>query len=857
MRQTLRGVPIWLLIALFALVMSACVPADPPDPPDVPAPEPTVQVEEEEDTDVDETEEMGEEPVGDVRTGANVDEVVVVEEPSSAAAVTRLEVGELDVYAFGVSDVEVAQVVADSAAVDGYESFGSYSELTFNPSGPVFDGTGQLNPFAVPRIREAMNLLIDRDYIAEEIFGGMARPRYLAINGAFPDYARLVDVVRELEIEYSHDPATAADIITEEMEALGAELVDGAWLYEGEQVELIILIRTEDERQEVGDYVAALLEDLGFAVTRDYRTAAEASPIWIQGDPNAGEFHIYTGGWVTTVISRDQADNFNFFYTPRGLAFPLWQNYEPTPEFDDVADRLDQRDFRTMEERADLFAQALRLSMEDSVRIWLVDQLSLNPKRTEVSVAADLAGGVYGAWLWSHTLQREGEVGGTINIGMPSILPEPWNPLNGSNWIYDMMIIRGTADNGTMPDPFTGLPWPQRIESAEVFIQEGLPVAATHDWVDLQFVEENEVPGDAWVDWDAAEQRFITVDEKFPDGLTANRKSVVYYPGDLYDIQWHDGSTFSIADIVMTMILAFDRAKEESDVYDQSQVPAFETFLEPFRGVRIVQEDPLIIETYSDLYFLDAELNVSTWFPYFAQGPGAWHTLGLGLHTEASGELAFSSDQADRMEVEWLSFVAGPSIEILANHLEEISGEDYIPYAPTLGDFVSADEAAERWGNLQGWHDEKGHFWVGTGAFFLERAFPVEGTVQLIRNENFPDASDKWAGFDEPMIADVDLIGPGPVTIGSEAVFDVFVDFQGAPYEADLVDEVKYLVFDAVGNLAFTGTAEAVDDGFWEIVLDAEQTAALEAGSNRMEVAVVPLLVSIPSFDSVEFVTVP
>jgi hypothetical protein len=59
--------------------------------------------------------------------------------------------------------------------------------------------------------------------------------------------------------------------------------------------------------------------------------------------------------------------------------------------------------------------------------------------------------------------------------------------------------------------------------------------------------------------------------------------------------------------------------------------------------------------------------------------------------------------------------------------------------------------------------------------------------------------------------------------------------------------EVTYLVFDAQGELALTGEASALDDGLWQIVLSAEDTAQLEAGANRLEVAVVPIPVSIPS----------
>lgn len=786
--------------------------------------------------------------------GAWVDEVIVTEEPSAAAAVTRLEVGELDVYAYGVSDPAIFQKVSASPALGFERSFGSYSELTFNPAGPVLED-GKLNPFAVPRVREAINWLVDREYIAEEIHGGMAVPRYLPITSAFPDYARLADIARQLELRYAHDPERAKAVITEEMGKLGATLVGGKWHYQGEPVKLILLIRTEDERREIGDYLATLLEELGFTVERQYKTAAEASPIWIGSDPAKGLFHIYTGGWVTTVVARDQSTNFNFFYTPRGLARPLWQAYKPATEFDEIADRLARRDFKTMEERTQLFARALELAMQDSVRVWLVDSLSISPRRAEVKVAADLAGGIYGAYLWPYTIRFTDRVGGTMRIAMPSILTDPWNPLDGTNWIYDMMLIRATADYGYMWDPFTGLHWPQRAERAEVYVKEGLPVSRTLDWVDLKFVPENRVPPDAWLDWDPVAQRFITVGEKHPEGLTANRKTVVYYPNNLYNVKWHDGSNFSLADIVLGIILTFDRAKEGSPVFDAAKVPAFETFQRYFRGVRIVQKDPLVIETYTDLYYLDAEWYVGTWFPYYDQGPGAWHTLGLGLMAEMNQEAAFSKDKSQKLGVEWLNMIAGPTVGVLERFLRKASDENYIPYAPALGQFISAAEARQRWANLAAWYREKGHFWVGSGPFYLERAYPVEGMVHLKRFADYPDPAEKWVRFGEPMIADLEVEGATRVRIGAEAVYDVAVTFQGKPYPVALVENVKYLVFDARGELALTGTAQAVGDGLWRIVLTGAQTGRLPAGSNRLEVIAVPRVVSIPSFESVVFVT--
>ena len=105
------------------------------------------------------------------------------------------------------------------------------------------------------------------------------------------------------------------------------------------------------------------------------------------------------------------------------------------------------------------------------------------------------------------------------------------------------------------------------------------------------------------------------------------------------------------------------------------------------------------------------------------------------------------------------------------------------------------------------------------------------------------------------MIAEVSVDGPARVASGDEATFEVTIDFGGDAYAIADIDEVKYLVFDALGELALTGTAEAVEDGLWQITLSAEDTAGLESGANKLEVAVAPLRVSIPTFSSLEFVT--
>ena len=99
--------------------------------------------------------------------------------------------------------------------------------------------------------------------------------------------------------------------------------------------------------------------------------------------------------------------------------------------------------------------------------------------------------------------------------------------------------------------------------------------------------------------------------------------------------------------------------------------------------------------------------------------------------------------------------------------------------------------------------------------------------------------------------------GPGQVAIGSEASYDVRIAFAGDAYPLADIAGVHYLVFGASDELAFSGAAEPAQDGLYRITLGEEQTAELEAGTNRLEVIVSPLVVSIPTFESTEFVTSP
>ena len=787
------------------------------------------------------------------------------------SAISQLQAGTIDFYSFGLaSDVYPAIKEANLGTT---QSFGSYYGISLNPA--VFTDTSVLNPFSNRKIREALNWLIDRNYVNQEIFAGGSLPKFLPVTTQLVEYTNLIDTARALEAKYAFNLDKAKEVIDAEMPGMGAELgADGKWQFNGAPVTLIFLIRSDGDgtRKPIGDYVSNQLESVGFTVDRQYKTSSEAFPIW-QGTVAAdGQWSMYTAGYIPSGFSslRDERANIQQSYLNTSIqaSEPFISNVSD-PEFQKLGDDLAQGNFSSKQERDSMMAHALELALQDSLFVWVIDQQTYSPHNNDVQVTWDLATGPESTNVGPYNLRFKDKEGGTLKLGTNDLFTQPWNTVGGSNWVWDASVMRSTTmgtsnivgGGGLMADPYTGLAYPQRIESAELTYKKGLPITQNLDWLTVNEVDQVDVPEDAWIDWDAKAQKFITVGEKFPEGLTANIKSVVTYPADLFEtVKWHDGSPLSVGDFVMSFIQGIDPAKTDSPIYDESLALSINAGLEAFKGYRIASTNPLTIEYYSDSYNSDAELNILPQWPdspYGLSGENSWEILAISNLAEAAGELAYTQDKSDAAQIENTSWVGGPSLEILAKYLDQAASESYIPYEPTLGQYITKEEADLRYANFKKWYQEHGHFWVGTGPYYLDQVFTTEKSLVLKNNTDFVDLADRWAAFSEPKLATTVLDGPGQVKAGDEAVFDASVTFKDAPYPQSDIKGVKYILYDATGAVVTVGDATAVADGQYQVTLSPDVTSKLPTGSARLEVAVVPIPVAVPSFTSLDFVAVP
>jgi len=857
------------LVVVIGMVLSACQPqtatpavvateaeAAPTEAPAAPTEAPAV----EQPTEAAPTEEA---PAATTRTGGWLDQIVFSAVPEAEPAVAQLQAGALDLYTATIDKADVFDTVSSDPNLAYAFTYGSSNQMLLNT---VECTDGSLNPFTNAKIREAMNWALDRNYVVQEIFGGLAKPKFNPFTTAFPDYARYADLFSAIETKYAYDLEKARAVVDEEMPNMGAEKgADGKWAVDGEPVTLIGLIRTEDKRLEIGNYFANQMEELGFTIDRQEKTRSEAAPIW-QGDPEPCAFHWYTAGWISPQIYRDEGLNFIQYNTGELQGLPVMNAYQPSTELYDAGQKLYTNSFSTLDERRELFATALPLSMTESWwGVWVNDTISFEAYDATMEGASDLAAGFGLGQLFPYTFRYKDQEGGTANVANSAIIVDAWNPIAGSNWVDDSAVRNTGVDYGVIYNPYTGLIMNKLVESAQLVAQEGLPIAEPQsDWITLSFESEIPVPDDAWADWDAENQVFITAAERAaadPEYTqVAKTKVTIQYVPNLWDTTWHDGSSFSPADFVYSMIMTFDTGKEASPIFDESLANTVATLLTHFKGVKIVSTDPLTIETYDDQFYLDAENNIRDWYPnvynpsVFAGGMLAWHNLAPAYQAEADGKMAFSKDKSTIKEIDYTSQVSGPTLAVQMEYVDQYITDQFIPFEPTMSEFLTADEAVTRYNNLKAWYEEHGHIVLGTGPYYVDQVFPVEGSITLTRYENYLFPADQFSGFSEPKVMTVSVEGPTTLNAGDEATFDVFITFKDEPYASADIDNVTYTLFNPNNDVVATGPAELVEEGQYAVNLGSDITSQLDAGTAKLTVAAASKVVSLPVFETTQFV---
>ncbi len=495
----------------------------------------------------------------------------------------ELQAGNIDMYLYGLR-TEAAQQLQGTPGVQLFQAPATALSLVLNPA-PAPEG--QLNPFAIPEIRTAMEYLVDRDFISQDIYRGLAQPMITHVAPTDLDFKTVYDIDRGSDIRFDAD--YAHQLITDAMTTAGATLVDGKWQFGGQPVRLKLIARVEDERRQIGDLVASELQDAGFEVATTYQPFAAAIQSVYSSDPATLEWNIYTEGWSRGSAQRYDDSTINAMDAPWMGNMPGWQEqgfwqYQD-PEMDALGQKLFRGEFASQAERDDLYRQMTQKELVAPVRVWLASVVNSFPATSALTGATvDVSAGPRSP----YTL-RSAHIPGsdTVKVGHLWVWTErtTWNPIGGFGDTYSVDIFRNMFDPPIANDPFTGQPKPFR---ADYEVATAGPTGKL------------DVPADA-VTWDAANDAWVPV----ASGTQATSKVTFDYSRYLQS-HWHDGQPITIADAVYSIAQGFDLAYDPDKAQVEVALAATSRpYLDTFKGFRLTEDDKL--EVYVDYWHFDQD----------------------------------------------------------------------------------------------------------------------------------------------------------------------------------------------------------------------------------------------------------
>ena len=165
----------------------------------------------------------------------------------------------MDLYLYSLKTA-AAEQIQDNTDVNVYQAPATTISVVLNPA-PAREG--ELNPLSITKVRQALQYVVNRSFVSQEIYKGFALPMLTHISPSDFDFLTVYKLLNESKISY--DPQIATEIVTEEMTNAGAQLKDEFWHYNGQRIDLKFIVRTEDERWEVGNSLAAEIKKLGFS----------------------------------------------------------------------------------------------------------------------------------------------------------------------------------------------------------------------------------------------------------------------------------------------------------------------------------------------------------------------------------------------------------------------------------------------------------------------------------------------------------------------------------------------------------------------------------------------------------------
>lgn len=772
--------------------------------------------------------------------------------------------GKTDVFFYGVQGNTYGGLPQDvKSKLDVYAvPSGSWSlQLNPAPNKAPYQLTVKdkviFNPLAIQKVRFALNFLLDRKKMVDEIMGGAGEPMYTMATPGQPGTYKYNLIASKFGFKAGGDETRAIRDITAALEEAAqlpentGKLVKGSkfWEFNGEPILVRFMIRADDPngRLKGGRYIADQIEKAGIKVERMEMNRGAIFPILFDSNPANFEWSMYTEGWGAGATRAwwDQivAQMYAPWYTnmPGGGNAEVW-NYEQA-DIDSLTKDIVNGKYLTSDEYWTKILKATEIGVADSVRVYLASQMQYyvtNKAKFNERMAYGLGDG-FNAWTVLTANPKTGKTVRMSNFSAKGALfISAWNPVgtDGFNDVYSQAIAAPMVDMPDFEHPATALDTPLRVTWKNVDTK----IAREGDNVVGQIPVSPKA-----VIWNTNTKKWETGTTYVQDGdkykyVTGQTGLKAYSTGTYtYKLgKWHNGQTMTLADLMYASAFAYDWSIKSGDndkEYDSSYATQAEPALPIFKGV-----------------LLNADGTVTTWFDFNHvlkdrvghSGALGWRIIPGGIPvfvswdiTEAlarmvadgaaSGTVYSFTGEEGKTEVD----VLNPKVvaDIKAK-LKELADKKYVPVS--IQDWVKPEVAVAAYNASIKFIDSYGHAFISNGSYMLKKFDSAAQSAELaaVRDASYPYAAGYWNKALVSSFARIDNLKVGVYAKGKPTTVTVnvsAVDYPSNKAVAAAKATVKVtLVADGKETVY---TAKATKAGVYEASIPAADGDKLKAGA--------------------------
>ena len=737
-----------------------------------------------------------------------VDSIKFIQYLDENTALEEVKNGNLDTYYYRIS----SDRLENNQAREGLKVFdstgGSYS-LLVNPA-----ESEKFNPFSKNDARFALNYLVDRKLIVNELMGGYGAPIKSYYGPTDPEY---LTIIKELEsFDFKYNPTLAEEIISKSMTERGALKINNKWIINDNEIEIRIFIRSDDPvRKSIGEILSVELEKIGFAVKKDYGDLNKAFVVVYGSNPADMNWNLYTEGWGRSAFVKYDSIGLGQMYSPwfsnmPGFNNPSYWNYE-NKKLDELTQKIYKGGFETSEKRSQLIQEAVIEGINESVRIFLASKIDQYVVNENVDgVINDLGAGVPSRFTPINAKTNDEK----LTIGVKQIYQGAWNPIMGLTDTYSRHIWGIISDPITFKHPFTG---------------ETFPVRAQWKIETLGLNEKIKVPVESKM-WNTTLQKWSNV----PTDTLATSKVTF----DFKFSNWHNGESMDMNDILHSLYFTMEwgtQSDENDKTFDTEFTPRAAQSIQTI--IAINQLDENTVEVYVNYWHFD-ENEIAEWASLWSPVP--WEITAAMEKAVMDGKVSFSRSGATNKNVNWLSLIIPNDAEIIKEYLQEYKDNKFIPNALKENE-NQYQYYKNRYDSSIKWIEKNNHAVISNGPFYLETYSPESRTitVKTFEDNSYPFKNGKWSEFENVQFPIIKNIGKDKI-IQQGKNMEIIVETEEA-------DAILYFIIDSKGKIQSSEKLN-IDKDKVTIKITSEVTKKLQIGANNIKIFAISDSVLKPDF---------